>query len=251
MCENSLKVSIITVCLNAEKTIERTIQSVTNQTYSNIEYIIIDGKSTDKTLEIINRYKDKISTIFSEKDHGIYDAMNKGIKLACGDVIYFLNAGDYLHDFSIVEKIVSVFTEDNSLDMVYGDVMCYDECGQKEYYKSSYISDRYTLFTRGIWHQSIFARKSVFNKFGNFNLKYSIFADHDWILRVLLRHHIKSYYYNTPISFYLLGGMSQDCNIRYANELEEIVKKYKNINLILMRYKLQRYLSKIKRFFNI
>lgn len=249
MPENELKVSIITVCLNSEKTVEQTIQSVVKQTYSNIEYIVIDGNSTDGTLEIINKYKDKITTVISEKDHGFYDAANKGLKLSNGDVIYFLNAGDYLYDSSIIEKIVSLFIKDNSLEMIYGDVICYDECNKKEYYESSYIPNKYTLFIRGIWHQSIFTKKSVFDKFGNFSLKYPIFADHDWLLRILLKHHIKSYYYNTPTCFYLIGGMSQDCDIKYAYELEEIIKKYKGTNLILVGYKLQRHLYKYKRLY--
>jgi glycosyltransferase involved in cell wall biosynthesis len=236
-------VSIITVCLNSEKTIEQTIQSVINQTYPNIEYIMIDGKSTDRTLDIIAKYRDKISILVSERDPGIYDAMNKGLKISKGDIINFLNAGDYLYNSSIIERIVSLFTKDNSLEMVYGDAIYYDETNKKDFYASFHIPNRYILFIRGICHQSIFTKKSAFDKFGNFNLKYSIYADHDWLLRVLLKHRIKSYYYNIPVSFYLMGGISENCD-KYAYELEDIIKQYKGTNLILIRYRLLRCLSK-------
>jgi glycosyltransferase involved in cell wall biosynthesis len=156
MSENSLKVAIITVCLNSEKTIEQTIRSVINQTYPNIEYIIIDGESTDGTLEIIDKYKDKITKVINEKDHGTYDAMNKGLKFDSGDIIYFLNAGDYLYDFSIIEKIVSLFTKDNSLEMIYADVIYYDETNKKDFYASFHIPNKRTFFTSGICRKFLF-----------------------------------------------------------------------------------------------
>ncbi|MDO4190908.1 MAG: glycosyltransferase, partial [Bacteroidales bacterium] len=115
---NTPLVSIITVCFNAEKTIEQTIQSVINQTYSNIEYIIIDGKSTDSTLNIVSKYKDNIATIISEPDNGIYDAMNKGIKLSSGELIGIINADDWYEKDAVkimVNKYLSTENKDNSL----------------------------------------------------------------------------------------------------------------------------------------
>ena len=254
MYENNLKVSIITVCLNSEMTIEQTIQSVINQTYSNIEYIIIDGKSTDRTLEILNKYMDRISILVSEKDEGIYDAMNKGLKLATGDIIYFLNSGDYLYHFSTIEKIVSLFAKDDLLKVVYGDVIHYDERTKKEYYASSHIPNRNALFIKGTNQQAMFAKKCVFNKFGNFDLKYSIFADYDWFLKIVLKHGVKSYYYNSPVCFYLMGGVSGDGAIKYDYERYEIIKKYGGTNLILIRCRLYgysyKYLPIIKKFLN-
>ncbi len=119
-------VSIITVCLNSEKTIEQTIQSVINQTYPNIEYIIIDGKSTDRTLEIIDKYKGKISILVSESDEGIYDAMNKGLKLATGELIGIINSDDW-YESDAVETIVNSFLADRNVQVIYGNMDVYDQ----------------------------------------------------------------------------------------------------------------------------
>ncbi|HRP58868.1 MAG TPA: glycosyltransferase family 2 protein, partial [Vicingus sp.] len=119
------KVSIITVCYNSEKTIEDTIKSVANQSYPNIEYIVIDGGSTDNTLAIIDKYKDKISTVISEKDHGIYDAINKGIKLATGDIIANLNSDDFYIDSDVITDVVATF-ENEKTDTLYADLYYVD-----------------------------------------------------------------------------------------------------------------------------
>lgn len=117
-----LKVSVITACFNSEKTIEDTILSVLHQTYKNIEYIIIDGASTDGTLEIIQKYKDRIACVMSEKDEGIYNAMNKGIKRSSGDIIALLNSDDFYKDEFVVEKVVHEF-ENKNCDSVYADLV--------------------------------------------------------------------------------------------------------------------------------
>ena len=115
------KISVITICYNASNTIEATIVSVLNQTYGNVEYIVVDGASKDDTLEIVNRYVDKIAYVISEPDHGIYDAMNKGIKVATGDWIIFMNAGDCFHDERVIEEFINRANMDS--DIVYGSVM--------------------------------------------------------------------------------------------------------------------------------
>lgn len=117
-----LKVSVITACFNSEKTIEDTILSVLHQTYKNIEYIIIDGASADSTLEIIQKYRDRIACVMSEKDKGIYDAMNKGIKRSSGDIIALLNSDDFYKDEFVVEKVVHEFERKNC-DSVYADLV--------------------------------------------------------------------------------------------------------------------------------
>jgi glycosyltransferase involved in cell wall biosynthesis len=122
-----MKISIITVCYNSQNTVESTIQSVLNQTYLNIEYIIIDGGSEDGTKDIINKYLDKIAKYVSESDKGIYDAMNKGITLATGEIIGFLNSDDIFFDNDIVLKIASLFTEFKLLDSVFGDIIFFNE----------------------------------------------------------------------------------------------------------------------------
>ena len=121
----SLKVSIITITFNAAATLEDTIQSVLNQSYDNIEYLIIDGKSTDGTLDIISKYKDKISKVISEKDNGLYDAINKGINLATGDVIALLHADDFYIDQDVIKEYAKIFNADNA-DAVYANLYYVD-----------------------------------------------------------------------------------------------------------------------------
>ena len=116
-----MKISVITVCYNEAATIEKTLESIFNQTYQNIEFIVIDGGSTDGTLDIIEKYKDKIAYFVSEPDEGIYNAMNKGIKASSGEVLYFLNANDTLYSDDVLETVVSVFEKGN-YDFVYGNI---------------------------------------------------------------------------------------------------------------------------------
>ena len=117
-----MKISIITVCYNSDKTLEKTINSVVSQDYKNIEYIIIDGGSNDNTLNIINKYKDNITTIVSEKDKGIYDGINKGIKKATGDIISLIHANDTFVDKDVISKIVNFFKNNSSFDIILADL---------------------------------------------------------------------------------------------------------------------------------
>lgn len=228
MINENLKVSIITVCMNSEETIERTINSVINQTYSNIEYIIVDGRSTDKTLKIINKYKDKISMLVSDNDKGIYDAMNKGIKLANGDVIYFLNAGDYLYDHTVISKISLEYGKDPVVDIIYGDVVMYD-AEEKRLLKHEEISSEKHLFKYGICHQAIFSKKEVFSRSGLFDTNYKISADYDWICRTYLMNYIKFKHLNVIISNCLKGGVSDRYNL---NEVKQnFLIKWNNFSL--------------------
>jgi len=203
--KNKIKISIITVCLNSEKTIESTIQSVVNQTCDNIEYIIIDGVSKDNTLNIIQKYSNKISLVISEKDRGIYDAMNKGIKNSSGEIIYFLNSGDYFFDKTIVEKVMNKF--DENIDLIYGDIIRYKCNGNKKYisYKFSNVFD---FLMNGICHQAIFSRRRVFLHNSLFNTHYPKYADYDWLLNLIVNYNIDMGYVEFPISFYLEGGFS-------------------------------------------
>lgn len=175
-----MKFSIITVCLNAINTIEQTINSVLNQRDVDIEYIIIDGKSTDGTLDIIKKYEEKIAYWISESDSGIYDAMNKGIDLATGDVISFLNADDWYEE-GIIAKIEQYFSS-NRVGIVGGAVN-YIVNGKS----ATVIYSKYDLNKTYIYsacqHQAIFARKEIFQTIGNFNLNYKLLADYEWMLR--------------------------------------------------------------------
>lgn len=179
--------SVITVCFNAEKTIERTIQSVLQQTYPAIQYIIVDGASTDGTMNIINNYLDKIAAVISEKDAGLYDGMNKGLKAATGEYVYFLNADDEFFDKTIVEKIFAVHT---GADVYYGEVMFTDKAG-KELGVRSKVTNQKTpeqLDWKGLQkgmvvsHQAFFVKRKVA---AEYDLRYKICSDIDWMIRSL------------------------------------------------------------------
>ena len=197
-------VSIITVCLNSEKTIEQTIQSVINQTYSNIEYIIIDGKSTDRTLEIIDKYKDKISIFVSEKDKGIYDAMNKGLKLATGELIGIINSDDW-YELDAVEIIVNTFMEDKNAQIFYGNINAYNK---DKFLRTRFRSSLKELHTRmAIPHPSVFITSGAYKKYG-FNTEYKIGADRDLMLKLYSKNY-KFKYINKIIANFRLGGYNE------------------------------------------
>ena len=167
-------ISIITVVFNEKELIEQTILSVINQTYSNIEFIIIDGGSTDGTIDVINKYRKNIAYWKSEPDKGIYDAMNKGIDAAKGDWLYFLGAGDIL--LNIIHKIVIQFTNNNTVH--YGNVYKLDEL---KIYDGAFSA--FKLAIKNICHQAIFYPSTVYKKY-RYNDKYAIQADHDLNMRI-------------------------------------------------------------------
>ena len=182
-----MKVSIITVCYNSEKYISDAIKSVINQTYPNIEYIIIDGGSIDNTLSIITSFKTGIHKIVSEKDNGLYDAMNKGIAIATGDIIAFLNSDDLYINNSVILEIVECF-ERASPDVLYADLVYVNReninSTIRKWTSSQYINGS---FTKG-WHPphpTFIVRKEVYSNFGGFNLNFSIAADFELMLRFM------------------------------------------------------------------
>lgn len=223
----ALKVSIITVCLNSEKTIEKTIQSVLEQTYSNIEFIIIDGKSTDHTLEVIENYKENIDYICSEKDKGVYDAMNKGILHSTGELIAFLNSDDW-YFADTVEKAVRIYQE-TSTDIVYGDYIFYYD--SKEYYYTKCSKALEELNFHMIFgHQAMFFKKELFNILGNYNTNYRIASDYDWLLRAYHKK-IKFQYLPESLCFFRNGGLCTIQKIECAEEVRKIAESYdKNKN---------------------
>lgn len=177
---DKIKISIVTVVYNAVKTIERTIKSVINQDYKELEYIIIDGGSVDGTLEIIKKYENYIAYWISEPDHGIYSAMNKGIAVATGDVVAFLNSDDWYEE-GVFKYVAECFKEDN--EVLIGRVNFYNN--DRIIRKSSTLCNPDDLRKRMIYcHQGVFVRKELFVKCGMFNEKYKIAADYDWLLRV-------------------------------------------------------------------
>lgn len=201
--QNTL-VSIITVCWNSEKFIRDTIESVLNQTYKNIQYIIIDGKSTDKTLSIIEEYRERFGnrlTLVSEKDSGIYNAMNKGLALAKGELVGIINSDDY-YELDAVEKIVEQY-EIHGSGVYYGYERSLKD--EKEYCISR--KNPYFLNETMIAHEATFITTDVYKKIGNFNEKYRIVADYDLMLRIK-KAGITFFPINFVISNFRFGGAS-------------------------------------------
>lgn len=206
-----IKVSIITVCYNSEKTIEETILSVKSQSYHPIEYIVVDGASKDNTLSIVERYRDTIDVIVSEKDAGIYDAMNKGIEKASGEVIGFLNADDLFAHSDAIKKIVDIFESSNA-EAVYGDLVYFSRKNTQDkivrYFKSSRFKQG--NFAKG-WcppHPTFYVRKSVYARLGGFNLKLGMGNDVELMMRFLEKEKIKSFYIPEVLVKMRMGGVS-------------------------------------------
>lgn len=205
-----IKVSVITVCYNSEATIEDTIKSVVSQDYDNVEYILVDGVSKDNTLEIINKYKDKISKIVSEKDNGIYDAINKGISIATGDLISVLNSDDFFANNRVISKVVKKINETNA-DASYGDLLYVDRLNPS-IIKRTWISGNYKkgMFYKG-WmppHPTFFIKKWCYQKFGVFNLTLKSSADYELMLRMIHKNNINVCYLNEVLVKMRDGGTS-------------------------------------------
>jgi glycosyltransferase len=216
------KVSIITVSLNSEEKIVECVNSVQNQTYSSIEHIIIDGVSTDNTLKIIHSVSNRISQIISEPDSGIYEALNKGINIAAGDIIGILHTDDLFATNDIIQKIVRFFETTNA-DGIYGDLNYVGRINPHKiirYWKSCpYIAP---LLQKG-WmppHPTLFVKKDVFLKHGMYNLNYKISADYDFILRIFQDTELHFAYLPEVITQMRVGGMSN-------NSIKNIIQKSK------------------------
>ena len=205
-----MKVSIITPSFNSADTIENTIQSVLLQNYPDIEYIITDGGSTDGTVEVINKYKNKINKFVSEKDKGVYDGMNRGIKRATGDIIGILNSDDIYASNDVIERVVNEMAENNA-DCCWGDLVYVDAKNTDKvirYWKSSEYKEG--KFKKG-WmppHPTFFVKKWVYQKYGLFNLDFPISADYELMLRFLEKYKIRSCYIPQVLVKMRIGGQS-------------------------------------------
>ena len=214
-----LKLSIITVCYNSAETIESTIQSVLEQDYGNVEYIIIDGKSTDTTLQIIDKYKLQLSKLISEKDEGIYFAINKGIALASGEIIAILHADDFYSNSHVIAKVVKTFEEQN-VDTIYGDLQYVDRV-DTSIVKRNWRSGEYKdgLFLKG-WmppHPAFFVRKTCYEKYGKFNTMLRSAADYELMLRFLHKYKCSTAYIPEVLVKMRIGGKS---NVSILNRIK-------------------------------
>ncbi|MDH4944064.1 glycosyltransferase family 2 protein [Sulfurimonas sp. C5] len=219
-----MKISIITVVWNNASTIKDAIDSVLSQTYNNIEYIIVDGLSTDGTVEIVKSYGDKITKLISEEDNGLYDAMNKGIKLATGDIVGILNSDDFYINEFVIEKIVKEF-EEKQVDSVYADlVFVKPENLEKvlRYYDSSKCMPskfQYALYPA---HPTFFVKKWVYDKYGVFKTDYKIGADFDIMARFLFTEKISYSYIKEPLIKMRVGGVSTSFSSILINSMEQL-----------------------------
>ncbi|HMA71765.1 MAG TPA: glycosyltransferase family 2 protein [Xanthobacteraceae bacterium] len=205
-----MKTSVITVCRNSASTIEDALRSVASQSYPDIEHIVVDGASTDGTLDIVDRYRGRLAKVMSEPDRGIYDAMNKGVAVAGGEVICFLNSDDIYANNTVISKVVN-YLEQNNLDAVYGDV---------EFFKSEtpevtlrrYRSNRFRPDRIG-WgwmpaHPALFVRRRIFDQYGGFRIHYRIAGDFEFVARIFHRNALRYCYLPEVLVRMRLKGIS-------------------------------------------
>ncbi len=247
-----MKISIITVVYNCEKTIERTIRSVLSQSYKNIEYLIIDGASTDATMQVVNRYKNQISVILTEKDKGMYDALNKGIRLCTGDVVGILHADDEFASTQSIQLIAERLQSNPVIDAVYGDVgFVKEEEPDKivRYYSSAIFNTN--LFKWGFMpaHPTFFCYKKYFDLYGVYRTDLDIAADFDLLARFLRRHQLLTSYIPVMLVKMNLGGKSTrgiSSTIQINKEIKQILTEQKMPSSYLRLY--ARYFVKVQEF---
>lgn len=196
--------SLITVCYNAKGSIENTLQSAREQTCRDFENVVVDGASTDGTLDVVRSFHDLPLAITSEPDKGIYDAMNKGISRARGEVLYFLNADDRLHNPAVLDRVKAIFEAHPEVDLVWGNVVYDSPDGSSETRRFQHIHPGNLVFL-DLNHQGAFARKRLFDRIGTFNTGFRINADYDWFLRAL-RSDAGWHYADIEIARFHTGG---------------------------------------------
>jgi glycosyltransferase len=244
-------VSIITVCYNRAHTIERAIKSVFEQDYKNIEYIIIDGNSNDGSQKIISKYQKKLAYYLSEPDNGMYYALNKGIKQAKGEIIGFMHSDDEFYDSGVISNIVNYFKENTELDGIYGNGLYVDN-------NLKLVRDRKGIAfslekIKNGWlplHPTVYLKKSVYKTYGDFDTRYYIASDSEFLLRMLLKHKINIDYLNKYIVQMKIGGLSTNVNTTLKTFIEDfnIYKNYVSNPLLAILQKkwraFQQYLTK-------
>lgn len=221
-----MKVSLITICYNNADTIEDTIQSVLDQTYDQIEYIFIDGGSTDETLKIIEKHRQPYFKVVSEKDNGIYDALNKGIMRATGEVVGMLHADDIFADTEVIEKVVELFKKTNA-DGVYGDLNYVDRINPTKIIRK-WKSGKYKA-NKFLWgwmppHPSFYVKKAVYDQFGVFNTELRSAADYELMLRFIHKEKIRIAYLEKTMVKMRVGGQS---NVTLANRIKANKEDYR------------------------
>jgi glycosyltransferase involved in cell wall biosynthesis len=221
-----MRVSIITICYNREATIGKAIESVLNQDYPNIEYIVIDGNSEDGTKAIIEFYANKISSFISEPDRGMYDALNKGLQLATGDIIGLMHSDDEFYDATVVSQIVAAFQNNPNMEGVYGDGIYVSNDAEERIIRDR-IGGAYSLKrVKSGWlplHPTVYLKRSVMEKYGFYNLNFKIASDTELLLRYLYKYKIKMIYVNSYFVKMRMGGLSTN----YKRVIEVLVEDYR------------------------
>lgn len=254
MGSNDLKISIVTINYNNAKGLESTIQSVVGQSYPNIEYIVIDGGSTDGSKEVIVAYKGRINHWVAESDEGIYHAMNKGIKAAKGEYILFLNSGDFLIHQDIIAEVVAYRPQE---DLVYGNLICENRHEGEEWYPSVQLTFD-VFYTSTIPHPSTFIKRSLFERVGLYNEKNSIVSDWEFFMVATCKYNCTYRYINKFISKFVDGGISSNLdNLPMAiKEREEAINRhfpyfladYKRYHLVLNEFRKVKFYAKARIF---
>ena len=243
-----MKISIITTTYNSDSTLKDTIESVLKQTYQNIEYIIIDGASKDNTTSIIKEYELQFGSRLkwiSEHDKGLYDAMNKGIYMATGDVIGILNSDDFFTSNNVLQEIATTFKKNKELDAIYGDIHFVNPDNLQKcvrYYSSK-------VFKRGLMrlgfipaHPSFYIRRECFDKYGLYKTDYKIAADFEFLLRVIYKQKIRTKYLPMDMVTMRTGGASTSGIKSYVGIMKEHLRAFKeneiytNVGLLSLRY---------------
>lgn len=246
-----MKISIITIAYNSENSISDAINSVLSQTYPDIEYIIVDGKSKDKTVEIVKSYGNKISKFVSEPDKGIYDALNKGIEMASGDVVGFMHSDDLFADEHVIEKVAGLFKE-KDVDSIYGDlnyVFKNDTNKILRYWKSGDFTLSRLKFGWMPPHPTFYVKRKIYEKYGGFDIDFKISSDYDSMLRFLGKYKISTAYLPEVMIKMRVGGASNRSLkniIQKSTEDFRAIRKNKFGNIFTLIFK---NLRKVKQFF--
>ncbi len=246
--------SIITVSFNSQNTIEDSIQSLIKQSIFNIvQYVVVDGGSIDDTKKILNKHNAKIDILISENDQGIYDAMNKGISLASGDIIGILNSDDVYANESVLEKVAGIFQSNPDIDIVYGDLVYVDQHDLNKIvrkWNSKAYYDRFFENANVPPHPSVFLRRAVYDQMGLFDLNFKLAADYEFLLRIFKSNLFKSHYVPEVFVKMRLGGATNKSFKNIIQGNKEIVRAWtKNGNKMPWYFFPLKFLKRFSQFF--
>ena len=250
-----MKISIVTVTYNSAVTLRDTMESVLAQTYKEIEYIVVDGASKDGTVNIIREYEPKFEGRMrwvSEKDRGLYDAMNKGFRMAIGDVIGIINSDDLLAEPQAIEKVMNVFMQNKHADAVYADLFYVAQHDTSKIIRN-WVSGKQRPFRYG-WHPAhptFYVKREIYQKYGLFDLDFKLAADFELMLRLIERYHIKAVYLQEPLVRMRLGGATSKNLKNIIKGNRECIQAFKKNELpVGILYPFYRLLPKLRQFFH-